>query len=451
MIIDNMEIGNIFNKHFIDGVAAHSPILSEHAFANRLSVHKISRRRNHLQLSFRHVEKKATGPDKISQKVLTISSEALTVPLTNLINHCITINAWPSLWKHSNVSPVYKKDSPTDKVNYRPVSVLTCFPKIFKRVLHDQMLDFAKLIRSDSLSGLLKGDSCATVLLKMTDDFRASLNNKDHCTAIAEDVSKAFDSISHSLLISKLKAYGFTESTVNLIRSYLCDRLQRVKIGNTYSDWKTVQHGVPQGSILVPLLFNLFINDLTYSVDDAKLRLYADDTTLNLSHPNQDVLESRIQSKFDVLQSWFRCNYFSINESKTKVLPLGDNPPPYELFADRTGPPLEVVRDMQLLGLTIDSSLSFKAHIKYVCKKVNVKVSALRRVRKFVPSEVMVNIYKAFILLHLEYCAPVFAGLSSGLSNKLELTNQYAIRTLLNMAKSTSYSDLLTYVGPRTS
>ena len=306
------------------------------------------------------------------------------------------------------MNPVYKKDSPTDKVNYRPVSVLTCFSKIFERVLHDQMLDFAKLICIDSLSGLLKGHSCTTVLLKMSDDFRASLNNKDHCTAIAVDVSKALDSISHSLLISKLKAYGFTESAVNL---------QRVKIGYTYSDWKRVQHGVPQGSILVPLLFNLFVNVLTYSFDDAKLRLYADDTTLNLSHPNQDVLESRIQSKFDVLQSWFKCNYFSINESKTTVLLLGDNPPSYELFADRTRPPFEVVRDMQLLGLTIDSSLSFKTHIKSVCNKVNVKVSALRRVRKFVPSEVMVDIYKAFILPHLEYCAPVLVGLSFGLIN----------------------------------
>ena len=156
--------------------------------------------------------KKGTGPDKISPRALTVSCEALTVPLTNLINHCITINAWPSLWKSSNVSSLYKKDRPTDKVNYRPVSVWKCFSKIFERVLHDQMFEFTKLILSDSLSGFLKGHSCATALLKMTEDFRTSLDYKDHCIA--------FDSVSHSLFISKLKAYGFTESSVNLIRSY---------------------------------------------------------------------------------------------------------------------------------------------------------------------------------------------------------------------------------------
>ena len=137
----------------------------------------------------------------------------------------------------------------------------------------------------------------------MTEDFRASLDNKDHRIPIAVDLSKAFGTISHSLLISKINAYGFTENPVNLIRSFLCDRFQRVKIGNTYSDWKTILHGVPQGSIFRPLLFNLFINDLTYSVDDAKLRRYVEDTTLYLSHPNQDVLESRSHSKFHVLKS----------------------------------------------------------------------------------------------------------------------------------------------------
>ena len=199
-----------------------------------------------------------------------------------------------------------------------------------------------------------------------------------------------------------------------------------------------------------PLLSNLSINDPTYSINDAKLWLWADDTTLCLSHPNQDLLESRSQSKFDVLQSWFKSNYLSINKSKTKVLPLGDNPPYYELFADCTRPPLQVAHDMKLLGVTIDRSISFKAHIKSVCNKVNVKVSALRRVCKFIPSEVMVNIYKAFILPHLEYCAPVLVGLSTGLSNKLELTNQYATRTILIMAKSTPYSDLLNYVELKT-
>ena len=129
---------------------------------------------------------------------------------------------------------------------------------------------------------------------------------------------------------------------------------------------------------------------------------------------------------------------------------MGDNPPCYELFADRTRPPLEVVHNMKLLGLTIDSSLSFKAHIKSVCNKVNFKVSALRRIRKFIPSEVMVNIYKTFILPHLEYCAPVLVGLWSGLSSKLELTNQYANRPLLNMAKSNSYITLLDHVGLKT-
>ena len=108
-----------------------------------------------------------------------------------------------------------------------------------------------------------------------------------------------------------------------------------------------------------------------------------------LSHPNQDLLESRSQSKFDSLLSWFKSNYLSTNESKTKVLPLGDDPPYYELFADHTTPPLEVVHDMKLLGLTIDSSLSFIAHIKSVCNKVNVTVSALKGIRKFIPPEAM--------------------------------------------------------------
>jgi len=129
------------------------------------------------------------------------------------------------------------------------------------------------------------------------------------------------------------------------------------------------------------------------------------------------------------------------------VLSLGDNPTHLQLFADRTKPPLDLVRELQLLGPTIDSSLTYKAHVKSVCDKVNAKVAALRKVRKFIPADVMINIYKAFILPHLEYCVPVLVGLSSGLSNKLEFTNQFAIRTLMNLPKSTPHGDLLKIVN----
>ena len=180
------------------------------------------------------------------------------------------------------------------------------------------MFDFAKLIQSDTVCLAFSEVTDVQLLsLKWLKISELLWIIRITVFPLQVDLSKAFGAISHSLLISKIKAYGFTENPVNLIRSFLCDRFQRVKIGNTYSDWKTIQHGVPQGSIFRPLLFNLFINDLTYSVDDAKLRLYADDMTLYLSHPNQDVLESRSQSKFDVLQSWFKCKYLNMNESKT--------------------------------------------------------------------------------------------------------------------------------------
>ena len=155
--------------------------------------------------------------------------------------------------------------------------------------------------------------SVLTALLKMTEDFRATLDNKEHCAAVAVDLSKAFNSVSHSLLLSKLRAYGFSDSALCLTRSYLCGRMQRVKIGNSYSDWRTIKHGVPQGSILGPLLFNLFINDLTYFVD-ANLRLYADDTTQYLSSRNPNALEFTSQNSFDMLHSWFEYNYLSVNE-----------------------------------------------------------------------------------------------------------------------------------------
>ena len=277
----------------------------------------------------------------------------------------------------------------------------------------------------------------------MTEDFRKSLDDKEHCVAIMIDLLKAFDSICHSLLISKLKAYGFSDEAAQLMKSYLTGRTQRVRVGNFFSEWKAVKHGVPQGSILGPLLFNIFLNDLNYFINDVSLRLYADDTTEYSSHHQHDTLQFIVQDNLDALVSWFKNNYLFVNDLKSKALLLGVI---YHLTTELNGSPIDVVDNMKLLGLTIDGSLSFKTHVKSACSKVNAKVASLRRIRRFIPTEVMIKIYKAFILPHLEYCSPVLVGLSPGISQKLEITNQYAIRTLLNMPKTAPYEDLLRLV-----
>ena len=163
--------------------------------------------------------------------------------------------------------------------------------KIYEKVIADQVYaDFHNRI-SSNLSGYLKGHSCCTALMKMTEDWRTSLDGRESVVSVAVDLSKAFDSVCHALLLAKLKAYGFSDRAVELLRNYLYDRRQRVKLSGVHSEWTAVKAGVPQGSLLGPLLFNIYINDLNFQVTNSSLRLYADDTTEYASDISPLVLE----------------------------------------------------------------------------------------------------------------------------------------------------------------
>ena len=222
--------------------------------------------------------RKAVGCDNISQRLLRLSASVISLPLTNLINHFITNRVWPIAWKSSNITPVFKKGDEMDKTNYRPVSVLTALSKIYERIMYDQIYETFISLLSPNISGYLKGHSCCTALLKMTEDWRKGLDEREVVAAVAVDLSKAFDSVCHGLLLAKLRAYGFSKVALELMSSYLCERRQRVRLDNVYSDWQVVKTGVPQGSLLGLLLFNIYINDLNYNVSNTSLQLYADDT-----------------------------------------------------------------------------------------------------------------------------------------------------------------------------
>ena len=256
-------------------------------------------------------QRKAVGCDFISQRLLRSSAPSLTQPLTKLINYLITnrliffkIN-WPTIWKSSNITPVFKKADETNKTCYRPVSVLPALSKIYE-VLADQLYHAFASSLSPNLSGYLTGQSCCTALFKTVEDWRLSLDNREAVATLAIDLSKAFDSVCHGLLLAKLRAYGFTDQALELMSNYLKDRRQRLKLDGIYSDWKPLKVGVPQGSLLGPLLFNIYINDLNLQVTNSSLRLYADDTTECASDASPTVLEFIINSDLHILSTWLR-------------------------------------------------------------------------------------------------------------------------------------------------
>ena len=325
---------SVFNEYFCSPVIDQNVLkLTEDHFSSHSSVIEILNQGVNLNFSFAVInseylndllltldEKKSCGPDRISPKILKISTPAIAVPLTKLFNHCIDNSIWPTEWKHSNVIPAFKKDDPTSKTNYRPINLLSEIPKVFEKIMFDQLYLAFSPIFSENMSGFLRGHSCCTALLKLTEDWRSALDDKKNVAVVAIDLSKAFDSLCHNLLLAKLKSCGVGNSAIDLIRSYLHGRKQRVKCNNAFSDWLPVQCGVPQGSLLGPLLFNIYMNDISSLVTRASIRLYADDTTTYDSDQCSASLELSINTDIKVLDRWFCDNYLTVNAGKTQAM-----------------------------------------------------------------------------------------------------------------------------------
>ena len=267
--------------------------------------------------------KKATGQDGISAKLLKLSKPAVTEPIKHMVNLGFSTSTFPTSLKIAQVVPIHKKNSTLDKSNYRPVSILPIVSKIFERSINSQLAEFFNNIFNPYLSAFRPGYGCQSTLLKVIEDWKKALDDNKYVAAILMDLSKAFDCLPHDLLIYKLQSYGLTENAFKLIKDYLSSRKQCVRVGSNLSNFRDINKGVPQGSILGPVLFNIFINDIFNFVNDCDLYNYADDNTLSCIDSNIDNVKSRLESDSHILTQWFSDNHMKANPDKFQGISIG--------------------------------------------------------------------------------------------------------------------------------
>jgi len=268
------------------------------------------------------------GYVEISTKILKISADYISSPLTHTVNKSISTGIFPERLKYSIVNPVYKKGDKTNPANYRPISLLTAFSKVLEKVLYNRLIDFLNNnnLLNPQQFGFRKRLSTDDTIYKLTHKILTALNNKEIVGSIFFDMSKAFNSVDHTILTNKLPYYGITGKTKSLIESYLTNRFQSTQLNHTSlelkttSEWTKIKHGVPQGSILGPLLFILYINDLPKSLSPNHIPiLFADDTSIIISTQNRLTFNNELNETFANISNWFQANSLSVNIEKLNL------------------------------------------------------------------------------------------------------------------------------------
>ena len=376
--------------------------------------------------------KKASVENDIPTKMLIGTNDIISGYFSEIYNFSKNSNKYPSSLKNADVTPIHKEKEKTLKKNYRPVSILPVLSKLYENIMNEQISAYIDRYLSSYLFGYRKGYGTQHCLLVMIEMWRKALDEKKVAGAILTDLSKAFDCLSHDLLIAKLEAYGFDISALKLILDYLRNRMQRTKVNGGYSSWSEILSGVPQGSILGPLLFNIFIDDVFFFLKKTKITNYADDNSTYAIEDNIMELLKTLESETCVVLNWFRVNEMKPNQEKCHLLVADLNHKHYssDSFIYLENAFLENEESVKLLGVHIDQNLNFEEHVSSLLKEANKKLHALMRIKKYLTQDRLRLMMKTFIESQFNYCPLVWMCHSRGLNHRINKFHERALRVV---------------------
>ena len=448
------EKADLFNKYFANQcipIENGSVLPDLHVRENKLSDINVDASQISSIISKLH-SKKAHGHDDIAINMLKIAKDEVSIPLKLIFDKCISTGKYPSEWKKANVQPVHKKNSRQDKSNYRPISLLPICSKIFEKILFDPIYNHLNSngLISKHQSGFRPGDSTINQLLAITHSIYKSFEDGCETRALFLDISKAFDKVWYPGLIFKLRQNGIDGNLLELMTDYLRNRHQRVVLNGVHSTWLPLNSGVPQGSVLGPLLFLVYINDLTSNISSS-IKLFADDASLFLQVRDIGMCHQTIQKDLKTITAWahqWRMKFNpDISKQAVEVIFSQKRNKPEHPPISFNGIPVKRDSETQHLGIILDDKLNFRNHIASKIKVATKGLGLLKYLSKFMNCEKLNLMYKTYVRPHLDCGDVIYHDQLSEMMKKLESVQYNAALIVSGCWKGTSMDKINSELG----
>ena len=410
---------------------SHSQYLNNFSSQNSLFFRKVSA--EDVSNAIVSLKNKSSNILTYPNKILKLLKDTLSPILAFLINETLKIGYFPQPLKNAQVIPIFKSGNRNLMRNYRPISLLSSLSKIYEKIVYSQLYSFLEKynLLSSSQFGFRRKKSTTQAILDSLLYITENLDSGKTVVSLFLDFCKAFDSVDHEILISKLSTYGVRGVACTWFRNYLTGRTQYVQINGINSSSRVVSHGVPQGSTLGPLTFLIFINDFINSSDFFKLTLFADDSTFSSSFDrNQTDIANHLNSELENIWTWLLANKLKLNAEKSKFVVFSYRRD-VEVLPIRIGSSdIDEDRTAKFLGINIDSKLNFESHVRFISSKISKSIGIIFKLNNFLPVDILEILYQSLVQPYLSYAIEIWYCAPDYIRNKIFILQKKAIRAV---------------------